>query len=189
MRGAVWRLFSEDLQLESLASWVSEVGVPSGGHAVRGGTASVGSRRERRGGGVGTGRVSHQEGRRPEATPDPDTGDRETDASSAHHAPEAGPSPVSFSISPPLPLHTHTRTRSWVACLLQRGQEAHQHWGCWAMTLPGSVPVADSSQRASAHPCSSSTPAALPAQPPTPGPPPAPPNPAWFLEIQQGEVG
>lgn len=81
------------------------------------------------------------------------TGDRETDASSAHHAPEAGPTaPVSFSAQPSPHPSAHTRARAHtlththgqghkVACLLQWGQEDHQHRGagpclCWPRRPP-----------------------------------------------------
>ena len=130
---------------------------------MRGGTASVG-------GGQGTawrggdrkGRVTKRVGDQRPPRPG-HTGDRETDASSAHHAPEAGPTAPSHSQLSPRPARTRTHGQGHkVACLLQRGQEAHQQGGAGPWFHPASAPVADSSHGASAHPCSSAHPAARP---------------------------
>lgn len=89
------------------------------------------------------------------------------------------------------PAHAHTRARTHtqgqghkVVCLLQWGQEDHQHqgaggyspaqpcspWGEWSQSKSSSVhpPALPSPPHLSQHPH---------------------PHPAWLLEIQQGEVG
>lgn len=118
------------------------------------------------------------------------TGDRETDASSAHHAPEAGPTaPVSFSAQllphPATPTRTHTHGQGHkVACLLQWGQEDHQHQGAGPCLSPASARRGLINLTEQVLIC---PPTCLPSFPCLGHHPH--PNPAWLLEIQQGEVG
>ena len=91
---------------------------------------------------MGTGKGESPRGSETRGHPDPDT--RETEKRMHRLLTmrlKRVPQPRLILSSAPRPARTRTHGQGHkVACLLQRGQEAHQHWGCWAVTPPGLSP-------------------------------------------------